>query len=187
MKEKIIGFYNGIFVYDRPGLKLDPPKLVLAPAEGETIQGSFVLSSTDERRLKGILHTRIPEMILLKDHFFARAARIEFTYHPVCLRAGEQFEDRIWLETSAGEYELPVQVQIRGASMPEEEEIPLPVQFRAEDLPPVHRLGSGRSREWIEKRQQKAALADLQRVVEQERRGILTREEAFGRLRKLIL
>ena len=76
MKEKIIGFYNGIFVYDRPGLKLDPPKLVLAPAEGETIQGSFVLSSTDERRLKGILHTRIPGMILLKDHFFARAARI---------------------------------------------------------------------------------------------------------------
>lgn len=186
MKEKIIGFYNGIFVYDRPGLTLDPPKLVLAPAEGETIQGSFVLSSTDERRLKGILHTRIPGMILLKDHFFARAARIEFTYHPVCLRAGEQFEDRIWLETSAGEYELPVQVQIRGASMPEEEEIPLPVQFRAEDLPPVHRLGSGRSREWIEKRQQKAALADLQRVVEQERRGILTREEAFGRLRKLV-
>ncbi|MCI8585713.1 MAG: hypothetical protein HFI92_07430 [Lachnospiraceae bacterium] len=186
MKEKIIDFYNGIFTYCQPGLLLEPPRLLLEPAPGEMLTGSFVINSADERRIKGLLHTRIPGMVLKKDHFFARAARIEFTYEPVYLREGEQFTDRIWLETSAGEYELPVQIQIKGAAAEEEEEIPMPVQFLAEDLPPVSRMGNGRREEWRKKRRWEAAIAEIQRVVEQEKRNACTRQEATGRLRKLV-
>lgn len=186
MKEKIIDFYNGIFTYSQPGLLLEPPNLSLECAPGGTLQGSFVINSTDERRIKGILHTRIPGMVLQKDYFFARAARIEFTCTPSYLREGELLEDRIWLETSAGEYELQVRIRIKGADAEEEEETPLPVRFLAEDLPPVPRMGSGRREEWLKKRRREAAAAGIQRVVEEEKRDACTRQEADSRLRALV-
>ena len=89
MKEKIIEFFNGIFVYDQPRLKLEPEELVFDLESSELVRGSFVVSSRDERRVKGLLHTRVPGLTLLTDSFYARAARIEYTYQPQHLREGE--------------------------------------------------------------------------------------------------
>lgn len=145
MKEKINDFFNGIFAYDRPGLRMEPAELILELKPWETAQGSFVVSSCDERRIKGLVHTRIPGMTLLGDSFFARAARIEYTYQPQCLNEGEGTEGRIWLETSTGEYELPVKVRIKGREEEEEPEEELPILLAGEADLPVHRMGKGQS------------------------------------------
>ena len=129
MKEKINDFFNGIFAYDRPGLRMEPAELI-----------------RDERRIKGFVHTRIPGMVLRGDGFFARAVRVEYTYQPQCLKEGERTEGRIWLETSAGEYTLPVKVQIKGREAEEEPEEELPILLAGEKELPVYRMGNGRQR-----------------------------------------
>lgn len=185
MKEKIIDFFNGIFSYDQPDLRTEPKELMFDLEPNESAEGSFVICSCDERRIKGLLHTRIPGMTLRQDSFFARAARIEYRYQPQNLRMGERMEGRIWLETSAGEYEYLVKVQIKDANQAEEEEEALPVLLAKEEELPVFRTGNGQSEEWKQKRQQEAAFAELQRVAERERTGACTGQEAIRKLREL--
>ncbi|MBS6396235.1 MAG: hypothetical protein KH452_03645 [Clostridiales bacterium] len=185
MKEKIIDFSNGVFEYCQTSLKTEPQELVLELEAGKSVQGSFIVSSCDERRVKGILYHRIPGLTLKGDSFFARAARIEFTFEAGRLRAGEGLEDRIWLETSAGEYELPVQVRIRGRQEEVKEELPLPPAEEPEEPKESFRKGPGRSEAWIAKRRQSSAIVGIQLVLEQERRNGCTKEEADVRLREL--
>lgn len=186
MKEKIIDFFNGIFMYEQPVLRMQPEELVFELEAGESAGGSFVVSSSDERRIKGLVHTRIPGMSLLSDCFFARAARIEYTYIPQCLREGETFEDRIWLETSAGEYELPVKVRIKGGEAKKEEDEALPVLLAGEDELPVYRTGDGRRESWKEKRRLENTLAGIWQILEEERRGSLEHAKAAEALRRSV-
>ena len=79
MKEKIMDLFNGVFVYRQLELTIEPSELVLKVKKGETFRGSFVISSCDERRVKGIVCARIPGMVFRDDGFFARNSRIEFT------------------------------------------------------------------------------------------------------------
>lgn len=185
MKEKIKDFFNGIFAYDQPAIRIEPAELVLELEPWETAQGSFVVSSRDERRIKGFVHTRIPGMVLRGDGFFARAVRVEYTYQPQCLKEGERTEGRIWLETSAGEYALPVKVQIKGREAEEEPEEELPILLAGEKELPVYRMGKGQSDEWKAKRQTEKSLAGIQIVLEQERKEAISRQEADEQLRAL--
>lgn len=187
MKEKIIDFSNGIFAYEQAKLKTEPKELVLELDENETAHGSFVITSCDERRVKGILYSRIPGMTLQSTSFFARAARIEYIFHPQHLRGGEEQEDNIWLETSAGEYALPVKVRIRSAAVTEEkEETALLPDVQEPPAPKAFRKGPGRSEEWKKKRRQEYALLQLSVTLEKERRNALSAEEAVGRFRELL-
>lgn len=185
MKEKIIDFFNGIFTWDQPRLRTDPKEIVFELNPGESAEGSFVVASEDERRIKGLLYTRIPGLTLKGDSFFARAARVEYRYTPGTMREGETLEDVIWLETSAGEYPLPVKVHIKGGAAEEEEDEPLPVVLAKEAELQVYRTGDGQSGKWKERRRKESAIAQIQRVVEEEGRGACTGQEAAERLRKL--
>ncbi len=187
MKQKIIDFSNGIFEYDQTKLKIEPQELVMELGEQEGAQGSFVISSCDERRIKGILYTRIPGMSFRTDSFFARASRVEFSYYPDHMLPGEELQDVIILETSAGEYMLPVKVKIRQAQEPEEDlETPFPPAEEILTELKVLRKGSGRSEAWLKKRRQEAALAGLEITLEKERRSACTKEEALAQLRLLV-
>lgn len=186
MKEKIIDFFNGTFTYEQTKLKIEPKELILELDEGKGASGSFVVSSCDERRIKGILYTRIPGLTLKGDSFFARAARVEYVYEPHCLRPGETLENRIWLETSAGEYELPVRVHIRDQVKKEEpEEQPIPELTVQEKQEQELRRGKGRSEEWRRRREQDRVLVKLQLLTEKERRNGCTRQEADQEYREL--
>lgn len=186
MKEKIIDFSNGIFTYDQAGLKTEPQEIALELDGKEQVQGSFVISSCDERRIKGILHTRIPGLTLHTDSFFARAARVEYTFQPVCIQSGETLEDVIVLETSAGEYKLAFRAEFRREkSMEEPEELPLPELKAPPADPQTVRKGRGRSDAWKKRRGQEAALKELLCVLEKERRNACAKEEAAVRYRAL--
>ena len=127
MKEKIIDFSNGKFIYEQPGVILEPSELEMELGLEDEARGSIRIASANERRIKGAAETEIPGFTLYGGSFFARAARLEFSYTPRWLRPGESLEGRVLLKTSAGEYEVPVRVRIKEAAPGEEkEEIPLP-------------------------------------------------------------
>ena len=186
MKEKIIDFSNGKFIYEQPGVILEPSELEMELGLEDEARGSIRIASADERRIKGAAETEIPGFTLYGGSFFARAARLEFSYTPRWLRPGESLKGRVLLKTSAGEYEIPVRVRIKEAAPGEEkEEIPLPpIQEEKQEEPPVPR-GRGRSPEWKASRERRAALMEIQRVLERERRGSCSRKEAVKCLREL--
>ncbi len=186
MKEKIVDFSNGKFTYEQPNLILEPSSLEIELEEGDGARGSIRVSSSDERRIKGTVLTEIPGMTLHGNSFFARAARVEFSYMPRWIRPGEQRTGRFLLLTSAGEYEIPVQIRIRGQKdAPEKEEIPLPPLPKKEPEETPVRKGSGRSGQWREKRKQEEALFEIERELEKERRGACAPKESVKRLREL--
>ncbi len=188
MKEKIIDFSNGVFTYEQARLQIEPDMLLLEMEEGQPLGGSFVVSSCDERRVKGILYHDIDGFTLQSRSFFGRASRIEFTFHPKRLRAGESLEKSIWLETNAGEYELPVKIQIRDHDRkeePEEEPLSSPDQPDVPELVSL-RKGKGRSEKQKKMRAQEWALVQIVMWVERERRRGCTAEEATAGLRTLV-
>lgn len=186
MKEKIIDFFNGTFTYEQTKLKIEPKELILELDEGKGASGSFVVSSCDERRIKGILYTRIPGLTLKGDSFFARAARVEYVYEPCWLRRGETLEDQIWLETGAGEYELPVRIHIRDAEGEKEpEELPIPELPVQEEQVSELRRGKGRSEAWKCRREQEEVLVKMQLLAEREGRNGCTKQDADQEFREL--
>lgn len=185
MKEKIIEFSKGNFVYEQTKLKIEPSSLTIELDEGEECRGYFLISSEDASRIKGVLHTRIPGMELKSTCFYARAARIEFSYVPLWLKAGEEWKDAIYLESSAGEYEIPIHVKIRKVTEEIKEEVPVLTVHEIVEEEKVIKKGKGRREAWKKKRKQLAVLAEFQRVLEKERLGIYTEEKAMMRFRKL--
>lgn len=186
MKDKIIDFSNGIFTWNQVKLKIEPQELVLELEAGKAAGGSFVIHSCDERRVKGILYHRIPGLTLKNQNFFGRAARIEYVCEPRHLRPGERLEDRIWLETNAGEYELPVRISVRPAEKkaePEETWLPPAPESPAPER--TFRKGPGRSEEWKKRRRQEWALVQIPIWLEKEKRRGCTGKEATAGLRAL--
>lgn len=185
MKEKIIEFSKGNFVYEQTKLKIEPSSLEIELDEGEECRGYFLISSEDASRIKGLLHTRMPGMELKSTCFYARATRVEFSYFPLWLKAGEQWNDAIYLESSAGEYEISVCVKIRKVVEKVKEEVPVLTVPEILEEEKTIKKGKGRREAWKKKRKQVAVLAEFQRVLENERQGIYSSEKAVMRFRKL--
>ena len=186
MKEKIMDLFNGVFVYRQLELTIEPSELVLKVKKGETFRGSFVISSCDERRVKGIVCARIPGMVFRDDGFFARNSRIEFTYTMQGLREGETLTEDIWLETNAGEYRIPVQITVDSGAKKVEEEQPLPELIELPQEIAILKKGKGRSEAWRAKRRQEAACVELCQILERERRKGCTKEDADICLRVVV-
>ena len=113
MKEKIIDFSNGIFSYDQVRLTTEPERIEIKLDPGKGVKGDLIVSSQDERRVKGMIFSRVPGLTFQKSSFFGRAARLEYTYYAEHLRPGETFTESLWIESNAGEYEIPVSIRIR--------------------------------------------------------------------------
>lgn len=186
MKEKIIDFSNGIFTYERVKLKTEPETLYLRSEEGRTVKGSFIISSLDERRVKGVLYTELPGLTFQKTAFFGRAARMEYEYSPEGLMPGETCEAEILLISNAGEYRLPVRAEYAVPEIPEEEEIPLPKEEPSSQVPeqPVKK-GSGRREAWKLKRELEKQVTDLFLLLERERRGAVSEKRATEQYRTI--
>ena len=189
MKEKITDFFNGVFVYNQPKITIEPKQLLFEIKEGEEVQGSFIVASSDERRVKGILFTHMQGVSLKNDSFYGRASRIEFAYIPAYFCPGETLTDSIWLITDAGEYELPIKIKMTGDKEKDlkREEKPLLPEFAKLKIQPLeHKKGKGRSDEWKAYRNQESCLIKMQMILEEEGRNACTKEKADRRLRVLI-
>ncbi len=184
MKGKIIDFSNGIFSYSQPELRTEPKELLLRTKADGFLTGSFVVSSGDERRVRGVLCTRLPGLTLKQDSFFGRAARIEYEYDAKGLKEGESLEGSVFIEADAGEYRLPARIETESAVREQEaEETPLPDEEPEEEPPREFRKGAGRSEEWQRRRTYESVLAQILSLTEKERRGAIERMDAAAQMR----
>ena len=187
MKEKIIDFSNGIFSYDQVRLTTEPERIEIELDPGKGVKGDLIVSSQDERRVKGMIFSRVPGLTFQKSSFFGRAARLEYTYYAEHLRPGETFTESLWIESNVGEYEIPVSIRIRSQepavenledlALPEETEEP---KENAQEKPC---RGKGRSEAWLLKRKREQALAGLQLCMEKSELHTCSRKDAVKEFR----
>ena len=187
MKEKIIDFSNGIFSYDQVRLTTEPERIEIELDPGKGVKGDLIVSSQDERRVKGMIFSRVPGLTFQKSSFFGRAARLEYTYYAEHLRPGETFTESLWIESNAGEYEIPVSIRIRSQEPAVEnlEDLALPEETgepeeNAQEKPC---RGKGRSEAWLLKRKREQALAGLQLCMEKSELHTCSRKDAVKEFR----
>lgn len=186
MKEKIIDFSNGIFTYEQSSLRVEPEILRLEIQDGRAVEGSFLIVSCDERRVKGIVISEIPGFHLKKTSFFGRAARMEYEYQPQWIQTGETLEGKLFIESDAGEYEIPVVITSAGKEEQEPEEEPLPEEPEAAEATQERKKGPGRSEGWKRKRGRQKIMADFLTELEKERRGGSSEKKALQSYRALV-
>lgn len=75
MKEKIDQYAKGIFEYHMPEVIMTPSVLSVSVDAGEIAQGSFRVSNSAGRSMKGIVCTDCGSMILKRKHFRGRTMK----------------------------------------------------------------------------------------------------------------
>lgn len=186
MKDKIIDFSNGIFTYEQASLRIEPEMLKLEIQDGRGVEGSFLIVSCDERRVKGIVISEIPGFHLKKTSFFGRAARLEYEYQPQWIREGETREEKLFVESDAGEYEIPVVITAAVKEIQQQEEEPLPEERASAEVKQELKKGPGRSEDWKRRRSRQKIMAAFLMELERERRGDSSVKKALQRYRTLV-
>ena len=186
MKDKIIDFSNGIFTYEQASLRIEPEMLKLEIQDGRGVEGSFLIVSCDERRVKGIVISEIPGFHLKKTSFFGRAARMEYEYQPQWIQEGETREEKLFVESDAGEYEIPVVITAVVKEIQQQEEEPLPEERASAEVKQELKKGPGRSEDWKRRRSRQKIMAAFLMELERERRGDSSVKKALQRYRTLV-
>ncbi len=111
MKEKIEQLAKGKFEYQMPELLLSEDKLILRAQAGKCLRGSFVVSNSKHRRMKGVVYSDSRLMQLERPQFIGEDNEIPYVFHAEHAQAGEKFQGKLQLITDAGETSLPYEVQ----------------------------------------------------------------------------
>lgn len=88
MKEKIDQYAKGIFEYHMPEVIMTPSALSVSVDAGEIAQGSFRVSNSAGRSMKGIVCTDCGSMILEKEAFQGTDNEISFAFRGTCCEPG---------------------------------------------------------------------------------------------------
>ena len=81
MKEKIDQYAKGIFEYHMPEVVLGTSELSVTVDAGEIVQGSFRISNSKGRSMRGIVCTDCSGMILEKESFSGQENDICFSWN----------------------------------------------------------------------------------------------------------
>lgn len=112
MKEKIEQLAKGKFEYQLPQLLLSEEKLTIRAEAGKQYQGSFHISNSSGRRMKGVLYSDSCLLTLKKNQFIGEEAEISYLFHGEYTKAGEKHEGNLQLITDVGELTLPYEIQV---------------------------------------------------------------------------
>lgn len=106
MKNKIQKFSKGNFRLARPEVVFEETNLVLIIGEGEVFRGSFLIKSSNESAIRGLIYPSSFRVHLKDSGFDGNPARVEFTYDGRGLPPGHVEEGKFTVVCTGGEYEL---------------------------------------------------------------------------------
>ncbi len=106
MKNKIQKFSKGNFRLVRPEIIFEETNLVLIIGEGEVYRGSFVIKSSNQCAIRGLIYPSSFRVHLKDSGFDGNPARVEFSYDGRGLPPGYVEEGKFTVVCTGGEYEL---------------------------------------------------------------------------------
>lgn len=89
MRKRIQQLANGKFDNNGPKLSLSTEKIELEVLEGKDETGSFVITSTNQVKMRGIIYSSNPRMECLTPQFEGEEVRIRYQFHSEGLIEGD--------------------------------------------------------------------------------------------------
>lgn len=89
MRKRIQQLANGKFDNNGPKLSLSTEKIELEALEGKDETGSFVITSTNQVKMRGIIYSSNPRMECLTPQFEGEEVRIRYQFHSEGLIEGD--------------------------------------------------------------------------------------------------
>lgn len=115
MKEKIERFSKGFFEYDNPSICLSVSELNISAEAGKLTEGSFTISNTSNKRMKGSIRSSVRHMNLVNSVFNDVVNEIRYAFDATALKAGESIEGCFNILSDCGEYKLTFTVTVEPA------------------------------------------------------------------------
>ncbi len=112
MKRRMEQLINGRFEYEVPGLVFSQKEISLETKAGENCRGEFIIGSEDNRRIKGMVMSSDRRVVLGREKFSGNAVTIPYVADVKGLAAGDVIKAQITVNSSLGEYQIPVRVQV---------------------------------------------------------------------------
>jgi hypothetical protein len=112
LKEKIERFSKGNFEYELPFICLSEEEIRLTVEAGKTYEGSFTISNSDQRPMRGVVYSSFRLLFIENSSFEAAENTIIYRFNASYLKAGEEFRGEISVISDCGEKTLPFYIQI---------------------------------------------------------------------------
>ena len=112
MRKRIQQLANGKFDNNGPKLSLSTEKIELEVLEGKDETGSFVITSTNRVKMRGIIYSSNPRMECLTPQFEGEEVRIRYQFHSEGLIEGDIQKGEFFIVCNQGEYSLSFVVSI---------------------------------------------------------------------------
>ena len=112
MRKRIQQLANGKFDNNGPKLSLSTEKIELEALEGTDETGSFVITSTNQVKMRGIIYSSNPRMECLTPQFEGEEVRIRYQFHSEGLIEGDIQKGEFFIVCNQGEYNLSFVVSI---------------------------------------------------------------------------
>ncbi len=112
MKEKIDQYAKGIFEYHMPEVVLGTSELSVTVDAGEIVQGSFRISNSKGRSMRGIVCTDCSGMILEKESFSGQENDISFAFRGTYCQPGDIIKGEFQILSDCGVAVLPFTVTV---------------------------------------------------------------------------
>lgn len=111
MKEKLERFSKGDFEYELPFICLSEEEIRFSVETGKCCEGSFTISNSGGRRMKGYVYST-NRFMELKTYSFQDAENIiTYCFHAASLKAGDEIQGELYIVSDCGELALPFYVQ----------------------------------------------------------------------------
>lgn len=111
LKEKIERFARGDFEYELPSISLSEDELSITVEAGRYAEGSFVISNSAGRPMKGIVYSSNRHMKLENKMFHGIDNVIRYLFDATFLIKGETINGELCIISDCGEKRLPYSVQ----------------------------------------------------------------------------
>ena len=112
MKEKINQFAKGIFEYDTSKLEIAPSELKMTVESGENCEGSFVISNSKRKMMKGVIVTDCHYIELEEDCFCGIENTVKFRFCGRTFMPGEVFNGTIRVISDCGSGKVTFTVNV---------------------------------------------------------------------------
>lgn len=112
MKRRMEQLINGRFEYEVPKLVLSDTQITVRLKAGENYRGELYIGAEDNRRIKGMVMSSSRRILLAKEKFSGTMVCIPYGIDVKGLAVGETIEATITVNSSLGEYRIPVCVEV---------------------------------------------------------------------------
>lgn len=112
MRKRIQQLARGKFEYARPILSFSTKKIEIEVLEGRNYSGDFVITSTNQIKMRGIIYSSNSRMECLTPQFEGEEVKIRYQFHSEGLIEGDIQKGEFCIVCNQGEYNLSFVVSV---------------------------------------------------------------------------